>query len=120
MDIEDTEGGSGDTVNGVDRVLVGAGVAALALLPTYWLLIAHPARLAPRLDPHAQPAIRLPFLGPGLFFVSSLLFALLASSLLIAVIEPPDEVRIEAARQTGAAFSIGAAIGGLMSALEDR
>lgn len=120
MDIEEVESGSGDTVNGVDRILVGMGVAALALLPTYIILIAKPDRLSSLLQPGSPPQNKAPYLGPGLFFVASLLFVLMVASLTLSGVEAPSPERIEAAQTTGAAYSIGTGIGGTLAALEDK
>ena len=121
MDMEETETGSGDAVNGVDRILVGMGVAALALLPTYIMLMAKPARLADFLQPDSAPRSKPPFLGPGLFFVASLLFVLMIATLTLSGVKTPSPERIEAAQTTGgAAYSIGTGIGYTLAALEDK
>ena len=117
MDEVEIDSDSGDTVNGVDRFLVSAGVLALGLLPAYGLLVAKPEKYASKLIPK-QSSDTLP--GPGLFFIGSILFVLLAVSVASAGMAPPDEKIVQTAQESNSAFAIGTAIGHLMNSLEDR
>jgi hypothetical protein len=119
MDIEDTESGSGDKINGVDGFLVATGVAAIALVPTYAALLVAPQRLADRLDPRQFGKRDWALLGPGSFFVASVLLVILVGMFLTAGLEAPDTAELESARKTGVAYSFGAAIGGTMKGLEN-
>lgn len=120
LDDPNIDSGSGDPVNGVDRILVGAGVLALVLLPAYGMLIAKPERYAPKLVPSRGSNASDDLPGPGLFFVGSVLFVLLMGSLVLVGLEPPSEDTVAAAKGAGPGYAIGTAIGQLMSALQTR
>lgn len=120
LDNPNIDSGDTDTVNGVDRVLVGAGVLALVLLPAYGMLIAKPGRFASKLVPGRGSNLSDNLPGPGLFFVGSVLFVLLMGMMVLSGIEPPNDDTIATAKQTGAGFAVGAAIGQLISGLQTR
>jgi hypothetical protein len=122
MELEDAsiESGDTDTVNGVDRILVGAGVLALLLLPAYGMLIVKPERYASKLVPGRGSDVSDNFPGPGLFFVGSVLFVLVIGMMVLSGLEPPNDDTVATAKRTGPGFAVGASIDQLILALQTR
>lgn len=64
-----------DHIGGIDRLLIGFGIASMALLPTLFYSIFKPAKLAPFLDGVTKPSDRRGgVIGPGIYFVMSIVF----------------------------------------------
>lgn len=103
-----------NVIGGLDRLILNVGLAILAVVPTFIILIAMPWRAAPLLAGEHAEGRQGAILGPGVFFVA----ALLAGYSLTALINPPDPVAVtEPASEIAAA---GEAIGETAATAEEQ
>jgi len=127
--MNDVDAGNSDTVTGVDRLMVGIGVSMLVLPLTFATLIFRPSRLAcglGRQSSHNSGAIdqeqqNSSILGPGLFFVFSLIFSIIILRWMIPggeAIETPAVLQNQDTYSSG--FKAGTALGVVISSFVDR
>lgn len=125
MEADELESGSGDTVNRVDQLLIGLGVAVIGIWGTFVSLIANPSKLSPYLTGQAADANSegkpKRYLGPGLFFILSLLIFILVMYLLKVQAVPSAEPReVSEVVQSNAGYKVGYALAQLVDAFEQR
>ena len=124
MELEEIEQDSGDTGNGIDSVLIGLGVAIIMLPIMFVTLVGKPSSLSHNLTGHRTPlsgSASKRVIGPGLFFVLSLIgFVLMMQWLAPGADSMPDVSEIEDRADFGAGYEIGKSFGGLMNEFEER
>ncbi len=65
-----------DVLGGIDRLLINVGMAIIAFIPTYFILIFRPSRMAYMLSGEEPDGRKGLILGPGIMFVFSVLFTI--------------------------------------------
>lgn len=125
MEADELESGNGDTVNRVDQLLIGLGVAVIGIWGTFASLIARPSKLSPYLtgQPTEVDSVGKSkrYLGPGLFFILSLLIFILVMYLLKVQAGPSaDPKDVSEIARSSSSYKVGYALAQLVDAFEQR
>jgi len=125
MEPEDIDTGNGDPVSGVDRLMVGLGVAVLALPLTFTTLVARPSRLSPYLTGQSKTTEAedhvTKYLGPGLFFILSLLvFVVIMKWMMSGASAGIEPSHLEGRATFDAGYETGQAFAQLIKSFEQR
>lgn len=115
----------------IDRWMIGAGVALLAVPATFAILVARPSRLAPFLDGNGNengiPGRARHALGPGLFFILALLSTVAVAKLFMepagtggADAAASESVVTDASALRDASYATGASAARLVNGLIER
>lgn len=106
-----------NVVGGLDRLVVWAGLAILAVLPTLFTVICTPWRAAPLLGGERPEGREGYVLGPGVFFVAAVIGAVLLSTMIDSADpdEPTNPATIEETfeeeRSASSPFALGYELG---------
>ncbi|MEM9600957.1 MAG: hypothetical protein AAF926_08035, partial [Pseudomonadota bacterium] len=125
MELEDMESGSGDMVDRVDAWLVGLGVALIGIWGTLITLIIAPGKLAGYLTGgrvmKSGKTLKMRHLGPGFFFVLSLLIFMVMMHILKLQAEPNTApVEVSETMRANAGYQIGYAMAQFIDIFQDR
>lgn len=125
MDIEELETGSGDGVDRVDAWLVALGVALIGIWGTLFTLIVAPSRLAKRLTGGfvltGQRPTEQRYLGPGFFFVLSILiFVVIMHIVKIQTGSGAELPEVSEAAQSSTSYQIGYGLAQLLDNFQQR